>query len=400
MTDVALPLTSTWDGSRLARWLGWSYALLIAAGVLVFQLPGAMVRGNEMSFERSVFTVVNAATLTGFQQAVPIDDYGASGKACVITLTVAGTLLTLIIGGMALNRALRLGHSDAQIVWATCFTFVFCVGIGTAMLLEPTRQLLDSAFQATSALGNSGLYTGRLPGGMDWRTHAALLPLMVLGGLGVPVLMELTDCVFRRKPMSKHSQVVLTLSAGVYLLGLLLLTRWSMHFSDLPRAMASGSALSVDARTTGLPIVSMTSVTRVAQWLLIVFMSIGAAPAGTAGGFKVTALYHAWRGTTRALHGERGSRVSGIAATWIICYVLMFFVTLLALLGTLTEMAADRLVFLAASALSNCGLSPEPVVLTGGGLWTIVLAMLAGRAAPLFVLWWLAETTDDADVAV
>ena len=115
------------DGARLALWLALAYALLIVLGVIVFRLPGATIAGNEMSFERSVFTVVNAATLTGFQQAVALDEYGASGQICVIGLTVAGTLFSLMIGGIALNQALKLQNSDMQIVWATLFTFVFSV---------------------------------------------------------------------------------------------------------------------------------------------------------------------------------------------------------------------------------------------------------------------------------
>src|SRR5688572_19951476 len=137
MTDVALPpLASSWSGPRIARALTIAYALLVLLGAVTLKLPGATIRGNEMSIERAVFTAVNAATLTGFQQAVPIDEYGVSGQVCIIILTVGGTLLTLIIGGIALNRALRLEYSDAQIVWGTLFTFVFCVGIGTALLLE------------------------------------------------------------------------------------------------------------------------------------------------------------------------------------------------------------------------------------------------------------------------
>jgi Trk-type K+ transport system membrane component len=181
------------------------------------------------------------------------------------------------------------------------------------------------------------------------------------------------------------------------------MTQWTLDATELraaPAAMASGSVLSINGRTAGLPIVSTATLPRVSQWLLIALMSLGAAPAGAAGGMKLTALFHAWRGSRRALCAERGLRITGIAATWIVTYALVLFLTFLALLATLPEMAADRLAFLAASALSNCGLSPEPVVLTGGGLWTLVAAMLVGRAAPLLVLWWVAQTAADVDVAV
>ena len=77
-------------------------------------------------------------------------------------------------------------------------------------------------------------------------------------------------------------------------------------------------------------------------------------------------------------------------------YAAIVFVILLTLLASLPEMAADRLAFLAASAVANCGLSHEPVVLTGAGLWISVMAMLIGRAAPLAMVWWMCRAIPDA----
>jgi trk system potassium uptake protein TrkH len=138
----------------------------------------------------------------------------------------------------------------------------------------------------------------------------------------------------------------------------------------------------------------------VAQWLLIGLMLIGAAPAGSGGGMKVTSLFHLWRGTRRALNREGGLRITGIAAAWIAAYLAIVFLTLLGLLATLPDMPADRLVFLAASAVGNVGLSHDPLAVTGGGLWIMCLAMLIGRLAPLAVLGWAAASVEDADVGV
>jgi trk system potassium uptake protein TrkH len=139
---------------------------------------------------------------------------------------------------------------------------------------------------------------------------------------------------------------------------------------------------------------------RTAQWLLIVQMLIGAAPGGAGGGMKVTALFHFARGARRALHRHGGLRVTGIAALWIAFYLGLVFVTLLGLLATLPEMAADRLLFLAASSAGNVGLSHDPVAVEGVAHYVLAASMLIGRVAPLLVLWWCAQTCDDADVAV
>src|SRR5205814_1612089 len=180
-------------GPRMAWWLGSAYAMLVLIGFIAFRLPGATVRGNEMSVERSVFTVINAATLTGFQQSVPIDDYGWLGRVSVFALTVGGTMLTLTIGGLALVRVVRLPIPDARVINGTLVAYLICTIAGTVLLLEPGQSVGMSFFNAASAFGNSGLYMGTLPGVGDWRTHVMLLPLAALGGIGVPVLIDLYD---------------------------------------------------------------------------------------------------------------------------------------------------------------------------------------------------------------
>ena len=381
------------------RGLGVAYLMLIVLGVIVFILPGATIKGNAFSLERSVFTVVNAITLTGFQQSVPLDDYGPTGVACVLTLTIIGTLFALIVGGIGVTRLLMLPYSDKRIIVATLYTYVVAVSLGAALVAEPGRGLIASATQAASAFGNSGLYLGRLPAVSEWRTHLALMPLAFLGGLSIPVLLEIADLAFQRRPLSLHSRVVLAISAGLYLLGLLLLSPWGrMAFGAA--AATAGSALSIDSRSAGLPLFSLGTLPRASQWVLIVLMLIGAAPGSAAGGMKVTSLFHLLRGTRRALNRERGLRITGIASTLIASYLLLVLATTLGLLATIPEIPGDRILFLAASAVGLVGLSHDYVALQGPGNYVLSAAMLLGRALPLVILWWAVRTTDDADVAV
>ncbi len=400
MTDLPLSEASkSWSDARLACWLGGAYAALILVGFVCLRLPGATIHGNELSVERTIFTSINAATLTGFQQAVALDQYGRLGQATVLTLMIGGSVLSLLIGGFALARLLKLPYDTRAIVSGTFFTYIFALSCGTSLLLEPTRGLVASFSQAASAFGNGGLYVGSLPSATDWRAHAALMPLAFLGGLGIPIILEMTDGIFRRRTLSKHARVVLVLSAVVYLVGLIVLIPWggNANVSDM---IATASAFAIDGRSCGLPLAPLSAIARASQWALIVLMTIGAAPAGTAGGMKVTALFHGWRGTRRALRREPGLRITGIAATWIVVYLLIVFTTLLALQASLPDVNTDRLAMLAASAVGNVGLSHEPVVTTGTGLAALSVAMLLGRAMPFLVLWWAAATCDDADVAV
>jgi Trk-type K+ transport system membrane component len=149
-----------------------------------------------MSLARAVFTSVNAATLTGFPSSVGLEDFdeeGALGPAVVLALMAGGALFSLIGGGIAAVRVLQLPYSDTQVISAAVASLAIAVVAGAAALLSPERRLFDSVFQAASAFTNSGLYTGRLPGVSSVRAQAVLMPLAFLGGLGLPVLMDLFD---------------------------------------------------------------------------------------------------------------------------------------------------------------------------------------------------------------
>ena len=120
-------------------------------------------------------------------------------------------------------------RSGMVFAWA-CGTTAAVIVIGGLVVLYFGSEIgpFDAIFQAVSAFGNSGLYIGRLPGGNSLPTHLLLLPLAVLGGLGLPVLMELADLLRSRTPLSSHSQTTLTWTAGIYLaaLTLLVILQW------------------------------------------------------------------------------------------------------------------------------------------------------------------------------
>jgi Trk-type K+ transport system membrane component len=65
------------------------------------------------------------------------------------------------------------------------------------------------------------------------------------------------------------------------------------------------------------------------------------------------------------------------------------------------QVPSDQLLFLSVSAAGNVGLSHDALSLVVGPLFTLSLLMIAGRALPLLVLWWTAESTaGDGDVLV
>jgi Trk-type K+ transport system membrane component len=124
-------------------------------------------------------------------------------------------------------------------------------------------------------------------------------------------------------------------------------------------------------------------------------MIIGGNSGSAGGGLKATTLVRFFKGGWDSLRGRAPGRGYGIAMTWILGYFAVVGVAMFVLLGTDPDQPMDRLLFLAVSAMSNIGLSHEPVAIVGTGLHTLSVVMLIGRLAPLFVLWWVAKTTDE-----
>jgi Trk-type K+ transport system membrane component len=74
---------------------------------------------------------------------------------------------------------------------------------------------------------------------------------------------------------------------------------------------------------------------------------------------------------------------------------------MLILLAATPEVPMDRLLFLTISAVSNVGLSHDPISSAGWMSWsTLSLLMLLGKIVPLMILWDMAEKVKNARIAV
>jgi hypothetical protein len=413
-------------GPATVQWMLGGYLVLAALGILAFRgsgPSGAMTAGSEMSGDRAVFEAVNAITLTGFRQEVGIGQFNTGsdlGPVMLLLLTLGGSFFSMVAGGMAVVRILRLPYSDTRVMLAGALAILTATLAGSAVVAGGGRGWLDSLTQASAAFGNSGVHTGRAWPVTSWQAHLSYLPLAFLGGMGLPVLMELYErAAGRASALSTHARTVLALSAALYLGGFVLLLAvregfWEDAFSGLSgggwtetmagavrRDIASSSAQSINSRTLGMHLEEVVMLPRAVVWLMAALMVVGAAgPGGTGGGVKGTTLLQFTRGVRWALAGRPVTRAFGIAAAWIGAYVLAVLVGFLVLVWQVPQIPADQLLFLSISAASTVGSSHDPLSLVGGPLVTLSLLMLFGRLVPILVLWWMATSTRGEDVAV
>jgi trk system potassium uptake protein TrkH len=404
-------------GADIVRWLFPTYIFVILAGFFALRAPGIMPAGNELNPDRAVFTSVNAATLTGFQLSMHPSVFSVGGKVILLFLTCVGTLFTLVVGGMAAKRILRLPWSDGRIVGAACVAQAFVLVLG---VFSPhaggAEGVVGGMVQTSAAWGNSGLYVSVPPGLSDLYTHAVLLPLAVLGGLGLVVLLDVIDAIFRRRALTRHSRVVLQMTAGLFLIGLvgcvvlqmMDLGTFGWRTKDpwlpslreyFPEIVTRATATSINARTAGMNLFPI-AYPRSMSFFIMLLMMVGASPAGTGGGLKTTTVYEVCALPVRLLRGERMSRTAGIAVTWFGIYLIAVIIFQILLLWAEPEMPGDRLLFITISALSNVGLSHDTVTMTRSSLVLVSAAMFFGRITPLLILWWMADTTRDAEIVV
>jgi trk system potassium uptake protein TrkH len=383
--------------------------VLVAALVVLMFIAFAMlwygygtIHGNEMNFDKAVFNVVNATTLTGFQLTVTVDSYKPLGQAAIFLLISGGALVSLIVGGWAVVRIVQMPFDDAQIVQSSIVAYVLAILLGAAALLGPGVSMAPAIFQAASAFANAGHVIGATPTYTDWRTHVILLPLASVGGLGIPVIIDLLASLTARRRPHAHSIVVLFMSAAIYLIaiGLIAMIETPTDSLDRRQALTLASSEVLNGRTLGLPMESLNLLSRASQWIIMLVMAIGASPAGTGGGIKTTTLYLFFRDSSRLLRGKVVGRIFGVACAWMGVYVLIVLITTILLVMNYPQEPGERLLFLAVSAASNVGTSHAPLTLTGPGLYILSLAMFLGRFLPLGILWWSAKYAAGADVAV
>lgn len=376
--------------------------LLSLSSFAVLRSRGATVSGNELSYPKAIFAVCNAVSLTGFQLTVNVTDYKEPGQMAVLVLIVMSSIVSLLVGGWALVRILKLPFTDGQVLKATLIAYVLVLVIGANFLMDSGSGIRGALFNLAAAFGNSGHWIGQLPDPGNWRVHILLLPIALLGGLGIPVLLDVLISPFHNRPIHSHTYAVLASTAVIYLASVLLIFAldWSMEAEG--KAAITGAAVeAINSRSYGLALGTFDAVSRPSQWIILLLMLIGASPAGTGGGLKTTTVYLLLRDPIRLLRGRTITPALGFAVVWLLIYFLAGFISTLLLIWTHPQVQSDRLLFLAASALSNCGSSQGPVLLGADGLYILSGTMLFGRFAPLLMLWWAARAEPGrVDVAV
>ncbi len=257
------------------------------------------------------------------------------------------------------------------------------------------------AFHAVSSFNNAGFapYTDNLMGFVaDPFVCLPICAAIILGGLGFPVIMQLRR-EFRRPPRwSMNTKLVLSGTLVLLVGGTVYLTaiEWNNPATlgplDPAAKVLAGFFQSVQTRTAGFNSIDIAAM-RPESWLgMDVLMFIGAGPAGTAGGIKVTTFAVLFFIIMTELRGEGsvnifGKRLSRAVHRQAITVALIAVAAVMGatiLLMFVTGIDLDRILFEAASAFGTVGLSTGITAgLPDAAKLVLAALMFLGRLGPL-----------------
>jgi trk system potassium uptake protein len=413
-----------------------AFAGLIAVGTLLLKIPAA---NNGITWMDAFFESVSAVTVTGLQAVTPTEAFTPFGQAILAALIQLGGLgiMTLAtVGALLIGR--RMGFRDllivreelaspdsprnvARLIGQVAFITLLVEVVGVVILT--VRFALQghgmgsiglALFHSIAAFCNAGFDI--FEGGMasyasDWTVNLTLIYLIIAGGLGFPVLVNLYH--YRRvRRLTLQSKLVLITTAAMLVFGIasVALFEWTnprtLGGEPLGTQVLMSLFQGVSPRTAGFATVTYSDMRDTTLATQIALMFVGTAPVSTGGGIKVTTVALIFLIMLAQVRGQEEVSAFGrrIPRSLIAKSVtVMTLSTLLVSGACLALMVSEKIGFLAAlfevtSAFGTVGLSLGP----GYGLATeaspfgkILLAaiMFAGRVGPITVVLALSERT-------
>ena len=310
-------------GSSATQTICSSFLLVIAVGTLLLTLPISS-RTGRLGVIDALFTATSATCVTGLVVRDTWSQFSLFGQVVILMLIQVGGLgLVTLTSFFALAARRRMGFRDLRLLGESVSadglskaTEVLKIVIKLAAAFEAVGIVLllfafvpqfgaegvwVSVFTAISAFCNAGFdlfgrfgaYSSLVPYVNNYYVQAVIMFMIMAGGLGFMVWVELAEYRKKRR-LSLHAKVVLQFSAIFWVGGavLLALLEWSnprtMGGLSVPGKMMAALFQSVSTRTAGMNTIDLAACSPISKLLMSVLQFIGAAPGSTGGGVKVT----------------------------------------------------------------------------------------------------------------
>ena len=348
-------------------------------GTLLLMLPVCRRGPGGTPFFDALFTATSASCVTGLT-VVEIGSYFTLlGQIVILLLIQVGGLgfmtMSTILFAMTkrkislyerITMAQNLGESRLQgaVKLTRTALFVTLAAEGAGVLLLAPRFIRGygffkgiwySIFHSVSAFCNAGF---DLVGGNrsladfsgDPYLLFVLMALIVLGGLGFAVIINIWQ-KRRFKYFRLHTKLVLIGTAGLIIVGALLFLILEYNNPQTLGGMSFGHKVvnalfqSVTLRTAGFASINQHAMHDASKGISIILMAIGGAPAGTAGGFKITTIITLVLAVLTQIRGRFDTTAFGrtIPHTQVRRALTVFFIGTLTLVSMTILMSAAEL---------------------------------------------------------
>ncbi|MGE5582065.1 MAG: TrkH family potassium uptake protein, partial [Bacillota bacterium] len=234
----------------------------------------------------------------------------------------------------------------------------------------------------------------------DWVVTLTIGALIVFGGLGFPVIIELVKYP-KTKKLSLNAKLVLRVTALLIVTGALLI--YIMEATNgytLGKLGFSGKFLgslfqSITPRTAGYNSLDISHMRKASWFVLTILMFIGASPSSTGGGIKTTTfgvIIATVIATIRGKHdvelSERRLTQELLNKAFTITFIALSWVYLVTLIISIVEpFDFLRIFFDVMSAFGTVGLTTGITpYLSGISQIMLILTMFIGRVGPLTVM--------------
>jgi trk system potassium uptake protein TrkH len=408
-----------------------SFIALIFCGAAFLNLPISSSNGESLGILNSLFTATSAVCVTGLSVLEVSSALSTSGKVALAVLIQLGglgimsltTFIAMLLGrklGLFGNAAMRQSigeeHSrQARKILAVIVLGTFAVeGLGTALLSSFYRSnfgwdwpssLGYGTFMSVSAFCNAGfsLHTGCVTNFVrEPLVLMTLSALLVTGGLGFAVIINLCKFIFDRRkiPLGVYERVVLLTGILLFAAGFVLFFCFEneglLSGLSLPDRLCNAWFNAVSPRTAGFSSLEMTELQSKSRVLLMTLMFIGGNSASTAGGVKVGTFalicitLHIWlKGQNKVIIGNRSIPQAIIqqASAVILLTIAIIVAGTLLLSVVMPQAKLEDIVFEVISAISTVGLSTGLTnSLNSAGKCLIIFLMFLGRVGPVTFL--------------
>ncbi|RXK00285.1 potassium transporter [Arcobacter sp. CECT 8986] len=307
-------------GYKYVRNIFFGYVIIIIFGGLFLSLP--ICHKGELPFIDAIFTSASATCVTGLIVTSTSDNFTLLGEITILLLIQCGGIgyMTLVIifyifirNRLTINEKRAMKESlDLPDLHVSSFVrkillIVLVIELIGAIFLSigfyEKYPLTDSIwygiFHSISAFNNAGfsLFPNSL---MDFQNNTLVLTiiscLVISGGLGYFVLIEIYENRKISKRFSIHTRIMIYGTIFLIIFGMILFLSIEWNNKDtfgnmsFYQKLLNSFFLSINFRTSGFNSIDIGALKDSSLFFSSLFMMIGGGQGSTAGGMKITTV--------------------------------------------------------------------------------------------------------------